>query len=159
MSDQEDQHEGDNLAGLRKAADEGKAARAELEAMKRQMAFVKAGVDIDTKLGQMLLKTYDGELDTEAIKAEATEVGAIKSAVAPPEPEGPVVDENETRERQDLASNAGTPSSLESADPHTAALRNFEESRANGRTREDSAGAAYFEIIKAAQAGDKRVLL
>lgn len=157
MSDQE-QHEGENIANLRKAADDAKAARAELEAMKRQMAFVKAGVDVDTKLGQMLLKTYDGDLDIEAIKAEATEIGAIKSAVAP-EPEGPVVDENETRERQDLASNAGTPSSSEGADPHTTALKNFEEARVSGLTREDAAGSAYFEIIKAAQAGDKRVLL
>ena len=158
MSDQ-DQHEGDNLANLRKAADEGKAARAELEQMKRQMAFVKAGVDIDTKLGQMLLKTYDGELDTEAIKAEATEVGAIKTAVATPEPEGPVVDGNETRERQDLASNAGSPSTLDEANPMDVAMKNFETSRGNGLTREDAAGSAYFEILKAAQAGDKRVLL
>lgn len=156
MSEQE-QHD-DNIANLRKAADEGKAARQEAEALKRELAFTRAGIDTSSKLGQMFSKSYDGELDIEAIKAEATEIGAIKAAT-PPEPEKPAVDENETKERQDLASNSGTPGSPPEVNPYQAGLKNFEEMIANGSSRENAAGSAYFEIIKAAQAGDKRVIL
>ena len=54
---------------LRDAAERGRQASQELEEMKREMAFMKAGVDTDTKAGQLLFKAYDGELDTESIKA------------------------------------------------------------------------------------------
>ena len=58
---------------LRDAADRGKKATQELDAMKREMAFLKAGVDTDTKAGQLLYKAYDGELETAAIQAEWSE--------------------------------------------------------------------------------------
>ena len=59
-----------SIKELRDAADRGKKATQELDAMKREMAFLKAGVDTDTKAGQLLYKAYDGELVTEAIQAE-----------------------------------------------------------------------------------------
>ena len=52
---------------LRDAADRGKEAIAERDLLKREVAFMKAGVDTDSKAGQLLFKAYDGELDTESI--------------------------------------------------------------------------------------------
>lgn len=46
-------------------------ARAELEAAKRQLAFSRAGIDIDDPAAKYFVKAYDGELDPEVIRAEA----------------------------------------------------------------------------------------
>ena len=46
------------------------AARAELDAAKRQLAFSKAGIDPDDPAAKYFIKGYDGDLDPEAIRAE-----------------------------------------------------------------------------------------
>ena len=71
-----------SIKELRDAADRGKKASQELDSMKREMAFLKAGVDTDTKVGQLLYKAYDGELDTESIQAEWSELSPV--AATPP---------------------------------------------------------------------------
>ena len=104
---EEEQVQGqDNLKELRRAADEGRTAKAEAEAAKRELAFVKAGVDTDTKIGKLLLKTYEGDLTAEAIKAEALELGAIKAeAPATTATTTATLDEqSQSLERQGLAS-------------------------------------------------------
>lgn len=65
----------DGLKSAKKEASEGLAA-------KRELAFLKAGVDTDSKLGKMFLRTFDGKLDDiEAIKSEWAEVApAAKTA-------------------------------------------------------------------------------
>ena len=71
-----------SIKELRDAADRGKKASQELDAMKREMAFLKAGVDTDTKVGQLLYKAYEGDLETDAIRAEWSELAP--AAAAPP---------------------------------------------------------------------------
>ena len=66
---------------LRDAADRGREAMQERDQLKREMAFMKAGVDTDSKAGQLLFKAYDGELDTEAIQAEWQELAPTPSPV------------------------------------------------------------------------------
>lgn len=148
----------DNLKELRHFAEEGKKAMAEAEQARRELAFVKAGVDTDSKLGKLLLRTYDGDLTVDAIKAEAAELGLFKSA-----PVEDAVDESErsqSRERGDLASGNSALSSEDTTDhPHEAALKAFEAARKNGDTRETAAGAAFAEILKAAHRGDQRIIL
>lgn len=155
MSENEEQEQ--NLAQLRKQADDGKAARRELEEARRELAFAKAGVDVESKIGKLLLRSYDGELDVEAIKAEALEVGAIKASGEPTE--DPVVDASESQERQELASEAGTPSTMESESPYTTALHNFEDARREGTPVDNAAAQAFLHIVDAARKGDGRVLL
>ncbi|SVC91333.1 uncharacterized protein METZ01_LOCUS344187, partial [marine metagenome] len=91
-----------SIKELRDAADRGKKASQELDAMKREMAFLKAGVDTDTKAGQLLYKAYDGDLETAAIQAEWSEL--VPAAAAPPPAE--TVDATDTQvaeQRRDLA--------------------------------------------------------
>lgn len=159
MSDENDAQSGgnDNLKELRHLADEGRKALAEAEQARRELAFVKAGVDTDTKLGKLLLRTYDGELTVDAIKAEAAELGLFKA----PSTNEDVNDaeRSQSRERADLASDSSVGSEDTSEHPHEAALKAFEAARKQGDTREIAAGAAFAEILKAAHRGDQRIIL
>lgn len=60
-----------------KAADQ---AKAEAEAAKRELAFLKAGINLDTPQGKLFAKAYDGEFSAEAVKAAAEEYGVIQAA-------------------------------------------------------------------------------
>ena len=60
-----------------KAANE---AKSEGEAAKKELAFLKAGVDTSKGTGKLLAKSYDGELTMEAIKAQAEEYGLIPTS-------------------------------------------------------------------------------
>jgi hypothetical protein len=149
----------DNIAQLRKAADDGAKARTEAEALKREIAFLKAGVNLDSAVGKMFAKAYDGELDVEMIKQGATEVGAITPPAAPATPEAPAVvhDENQSQERMDLASQAGRPGTIEPGDPFESAMAAFEAARKSGASRDTAAASAFAKIIEAHNAGDGRV--
>lgn len=142
---------------LRQAAEAGRKALAEAEAARRELAFVKAGVDTDSKLGQLLLKTYEGELTMEAIVAEATELGAIK-VPASTEPEINETERSQSRERQALSSEA-QPAGSTDEHPKVRARVAFEDAVKNGDPRDVAAGAALAEILKAAHAGDPRVFV
>jgi hypothetical protein len=56
---------------LEKDRKELAAARAELESARRQLAFSRAGIDPDDPAAKYFVKAYDGDLDPEAIRAEA----------------------------------------------------------------------------------------
>ena len=157
-----DQHEPDegDIRDYRAAKDEAAAERKKNTDLQRENAFLRAGVDLSTKAGQMFSKAYDGELTPEAIKAEAAEVNAL---IVTPEPEpAPQVQIGEderaqTRERAALATGAEPPTGeVPSPDPKRQALREFQKERDDGARLED-AGAAYFDhLFAAAYTGDKR---
>lgn len=161
MSDETPQNDQqDNLANLRKAADEGTRAKAELEQAKRELAFAKAGVDTESGVGALLFKAYDGELTVEAIKAQASELGIGAPPAEPGDatPPPPAVDTSQTQARLDLAQGsapAGTPD----VSPYRSALSAFDEAVQSGLDEHYAAAAAYQKIIEAANAGDRRVLL
>jgi hypothetical protein len=50
---------------------------AEAEAAKRELAFVKAGIDPLQPMSKYFVKAYDGELDPEAIRQAAVEAQLI----------------------------------------------------------------------------------
>jgi hypothetical protein len=58
------------------------ADRAEAAQAKRELAFLKAGVNPDDPAAKWFAKGYDGELTTEAIKAAATEARLISASAA-----------------------------------------------------------------------------
>jgi hypothetical protein len=67
---------------MRELEDRNKALEAqakEAEAAKRELAFVKAGVDPDSAAAKYFVKGYDGELTAEAIRAAAEEASLIPS--------------------------------------------------------------------------------
>ena len=72
----------EHIKKLRSDAEKGRKLESLVAEKDRQIAFLQAGVDTETKLGQMLMKSYEGELTAEAIKAEATEIGMFNSEPA-----------------------------------------------------------------------------
>lgn len=66
-----------DLAQLRKAANAASARDQELAGLRRQMAFMQAGIDPADKKLSYFAKGYEGELDAEAIKAAAMEAGFL----------------------------------------------------------------------------------
>ena len=144
---------------LRDAAERGKKASQELDAVKREMAFLKAGVDTDTKAGQLLYKAYDGELETGLIQAEWQEL--VPAAAAPP-PEPETVDATDTQvaeQRRDLAGDS-VPPGTQTESPYDAGHREFKEMLDAGRPKEDSAARFIHTVLEAAggDSPDQRVV-
>ena len=147
-----------SIKELRDAADRGKKATQELDAMKREMAFLKAGVDTDTKAGQLLYKAYDGDLETAAIQAEWSEL--VPGAAAPPPAE--TVDATDTQvagQRRDLAGDSVPPEN-QTESPYDAGHREFRTMMDEGRPKEDSAARFVHTVLEAAGGADpdQRVL-
>jgi hypothetical protein len=75
---------------LEREAEEGKQAKAEAaaekqkrEVLERQMAFMQAGVDLDSPLGKMFAKGYEGDLTVDAIRTAGSEVGVVPTSQNP----------------------------------------------------------------------------
>lgn len=144
----------DSIKDLRRAADEGRKAAAEAEVLRRELAFARAGIDTESKLGRLMLKTYDGELSSEAIKAEAAELGLLQPSAG--QTEVPREEREFNRARMDLASEAGTPAANE-ADPYLEARQSWETARSDGAPLQDAFAAAMNPLLQAAHRGDDRV--
>jgi hypothetical protein len=78
--------EQDSLKNLRAAASRAKKLEAELNQMKRHMAFYQAGISQDDPRMQYFIKGYDGELEPEAIRSAATEAGFLQRETVTEEP-------------------------------------------------------------------------
>ena len=143
---------------LRDAADRGRKATQELDAMKREMAFLKAGVDTDTKAGQLLYKAYDGELETELIQAEWVEL-VPGAAVPPPAEATDAIDTQVAEQRRDLAGDS-VPPGTQTESPYDAGHREFKTMMDAGRPKEDSAARFIHTVLEAAggDSPDQRVL-
>jgi len=156
MAEEFDNEHSDNLQELRDAAERGRTAVGENSDLKREMAFLKAGIDTDSKIGGMLLKTYEGELDVEAIRAEAN---AIPGFLA----ENQVVDVDETDntsqenlDLQNLRDNMSTGDAPvgEQVDAPTLAMQEFTTAIQGGASRKDSAAAYFGTLLSEAANGN-----
>jgi hypothetical protein len=66
---------------LRKVEQENKLLRqqaAEFETLKREMAFTKAGIDLNVPMAKYFVKGYEGEVSPEAIRQAAEEANLIQ---------------------------------------------------------------------------------
>jgi hypothetical protein len=71
----------------RRAALEGEVA--ELQQSRREAAFLRAGVDLDSPSGDVVFKAYEGELDPAAIQGFAARIpGALRTGSPPPDDDG-----------------------------------------------------------------------
>lgn len=151
-----DEQPANEAKGLREVAAAGVKAKAEAEALRREMAFLKAGIDTDSKIGQMLLKTYDGELSVEAIKKEATEVGAIKVEAPAPEPfKADPADVEMANARRDLATGATPPDAVQ-PDPYKTAQDKYYATKAKASS-EDAMAEGVHHILSEALKGNQKV--
>lgn len=147
----------EHIKKLRAEAENAKALQRELEAKERQIAFLQAGVDTQSKLGQMLMKTYEGELSPEAIRAEAVEVGLVSDS-GTSEVEA-VAEVNETQAQFQNARETFVGGDTARFDPpvSSAVDRAFDEwnqGRKNGLSSNDAQDMAFAAFISAAASGD-----
>lgn len=73
--------------GLRRAANKAKKLEEELNSIRRELAFAKAGLPMDDPRLKYFVKGYDGEMDAEAIREAAVEAGFLQSSEPTQEPE------------------------------------------------------------------------
>lgn len=155
---------------LRQAAEDGKAARAEADALKRERLFLKAGItdyEDGDNVAALLFKTWEGGDDIEALKARATKLGIFK-------PTGPTPEELAAQQQRDAEDQtrrnaydgfSATPGQAaggtadQTAHPVDAAFEEFDLDRRSGRmTEKDAATDAVAKVLAAGFNGDKRVL-
>jgi len=154
MDDIQDEGTG-GIKELRDAAERGKKASQELDSMKREMAFLKAGVDTDSKAGQLLFKAYDGELDTDLLRLEAEELGILRDTQTAPTPttDNDNVDRQRVEERRALAGDNVPPES-QTESPYDAGHRQFQEMMEQGRPKDESAAHFIHTVLEAAGGAD-----
>ncbi len=149
----------EDLIGLRAKAKHGEradTATAELEAAKRELAFVRAGVNLDSPMGRLFVKGYDGESTLDATTAAWGEVAGIDT----PDPVITDVDRAVATGRQDLSTGALVDAGDRPLVPgHEAALQAGRETLAKGRSRDDALGAFVGSVIASAAQGDKSVII
>ena len=68
-----------DIKSLRRAANGKKKLEQELNELKRELAFAKAGLAMDDPRLKYFVKGYDGEMTAEAIKEAALEAGFLSS--------------------------------------------------------------------------------
>ena len=145
---------------LRDAADRGREAIQERDQLKREMAFMKAGVDTDSKAGQLLFKAYDGELETESIQAEWQELVPTSAPVVEPEQAQDNVNETDTKvaeQRQALAEDSvSVEASTQS--PYEQGFQEFKTAYDSGKPKDESAARFVHTVLEAAGRGDDRVI-
>ena len=66
-----------------KAKREADEARADAQNAKRELALMKAGIDLDSPQGKLFAKAYDGEISVDAVRASAAEYGLIATSQTP----------------------------------------------------------------------------
>jgi len=100
--DSNDEGEG-SIANLRKAANRAKKLENELNSLKREVAFAKAGINPDDPKMRYFIKGYEGEMEADQIKAAAAEAGFIE--IEQPSESGPQL--NVEGQQRVMAASAG----------------------------------------------------
>jgi hypothetical protein len=152
---------------LREAYEREKARNAallaEVEAgrkAQRELAFTKAGIPGDHPVAQLFTTSYEGEMETEAIKTAWDKLGI---QLTPPRGETPPTEDQGAQERKELQdarrefSGEGAPPGTEpDVDPIEKAIA---DGHGAGERGSRQAMAAYAQtIVNAAVAGDPRVM-
>lgn len=155
-----------NIKALREAAEAGKTARQENEQLKRELAFARAGIDTSTKLGGMLSKTWDGDLDdVDALKAEWAELnpqgnGSTNNTEDAPTPPG-FQDPAQQQEHREKVTGSGAPAGGQeptTKDPIELAYERYHGDISRGVPIADAQEGAITTILESFFKGDKRVM-
>ena len=120
---QQQQQEPQWRKNLERKAKEAETAKAEAQAAKRELALLKAGIDLESPTGKLFAKAYDGEASVDAIKAAATEYGLIGTESAPaaaPTQAAPSVSNDELAAHQRIAQTSAGANNAGQYDPRDA---------------------------------------
>lgn len=144
----------DHIKQLRADAEKGRKLESMLADKEREIAFLQAGIKTDTKLGAMLMKTYEGELTPEAIMAEAAELGLVEKqddadVVSPDSPEAQMM-----QARDNLSAGRTATTEVPQSDAVDAAFAEWNNSRREGMSSGEAQDMAFASFIAAAARGD-----
>lgn len=113
------QQESTSPRGLRRAASKSKKLESELALAKRELAFIKAGIDPDDPKMRYFVKGYEGELTAAAVREAALEAGFLAAT----QEQGPDPQLQLAGAAQDRVINASAGSSMEDATEMAALAR------------------------------------
>jgi hypothetical protein len=136
-----------------KALEEAASRAKDMDQIKKELVFAKAGIDTDTKLGKMLLTTYDGELTKEAIVAEAQEIGLLEATTK--NPEISKEEKDSTKERQ-AATQGANPPGENPIHPKKEAVDAAKKVIEEGGKYDHAAGAYVSTLVQRYADGDGR---
>ena len=145
------------IRALERKAKKFDKAEAETKVLRKERAFDKAGVKVDTPSGEFFAAKYDGDLDPAVIRETAEKLGI---PLEEREQEGPPLDKDEdksTKERQDLASGGQSDDGQETKpDPHEAARKAGQDWVESGKGEEDAMAQGLGVLAAAVKDGDTR---
>lgn len=154
------------VRSLEKKAERYEAAEKDANDAKRELAFLKAGVDVDDPKGALLFRAYDGDLDVAAIQASWAELNPGMGDGLPLEEGGdPValeVARNVTQQSERAAlATSSLPVTLDAQQlpARTEARQAAEEARRQGATTDETMGGFLAKLATAAANGDRSVMV
>lgn len=143
---------------LKRKGEALESSTAEAEAgrdARRKLAFMDAGIDLDTPTGKLFADAYQGDLTTEAVKAKASEYGIIE----PPKTETATPEEQAAAE-EIVQATVGAPEGGQKPPPDPSFP--YQEGRRVYQEMGDreQALAAHFrgKLDQAAERGDKGIV-
>lgn len=105
-SSEDDREDGnEDFKNLRAKAKKADQYEREMQALKRELAFVRAGVPLDDPKMTYFIKGYDGELEPDAIKTAAIEAGFM---AAPQQQADPLVEQAKAGQAAVIAASSGS---------------------------------------------------
>lgn len=134
----------------------------EARTLRKEIAFMKAGIDTEKGVGKLAFNSYDGDFTPEAITAFAEEYGITASSgtqtdTGNPNPSRYDASEEEQTGVRRLTTSGGTPDDG-SEDPRSAAVKVGRQVRQE-RTQDDAIAAAVSVLATAAKNGDQRAIV
>jgi len=144
--------EADHIKSLREKAKKADS----VPALERKVAVLEAGINTSTPLGQMFLKSYDGELTPEAITEAASAVGLVEGQADP----DPVAGEPGTAEaaHQEARSrlNQGDAAALDETPDNAPdkAFKAYNDARKRGTRTDDARVEGFKALIQEAARGN-----
>lgn len=123
----EDEDE-NSIKGLRRAASKSKKLEAEMNSMRRELAFARLGLTADDPGMEYFIKGYDGELDEDSIIEAAVYAGFVEIVEDDEEEQAPTDYYNPAQDRIMAAAAGGSAENVTEA----AALSRMEEALVEG---------------------------
>lgn len=141
-------------------AQEAEQRATDAEKLARENVMLRAGVDLDSKLGGMFSRSYEGDLDIDKVKAEWAELAPAQPAPDESTADTPsAADIEAQRQRAALASDPVAPTQLTDEHPMKAGLKEYHRLREeDGLTSDEAAVQVVDKVLTAALKGDPRVL-
>lgn len=159
---EDDDDGGNELRGLRRAAKAGAKAKAELKALQTKIAFQDAGVDMDSPVGKLFVKAYDGDITPAAIQAEAKAVNALRTdatllGTTPGDAPNITPEEQAATQARNNLSSGAAPDQPITVDPKDLAMKLAKDSMGSGASWENAAAEYLEDRLWSASNDDKPI--